>query len=68
MKVHYMLDTNMVSYIVKGHSQAARNRMLNLERDEAVCLSVITEAEVLYGFGGREPCCGKADFLHQLGE
>ena len=53
MKVHYMLDTNMVSYIVKGHSQAARNRMLNLERDEAVCLSVITEAEVLYGLAKR---------------
>jgi tRNA(fMet)-specific endonuclease VapC len=53
MKALYMLDTNMVSYIAKGHSQAARTRMLNLEQDEAVCLSVITEAEVLYGLAKR---------------
>jgi tRNA(fMet)-specific endonuclease VapC len=53
MKVLYMLDTNMVSYIAKGHSQAARTRMLNLEPDEDVCLSVITEAEILYGLAKR---------------
>ena len=53
MKVLYMLDTNTVSYIAKGHSQAARTRMLNLEQDEAVCLSAITEAEVLYGLAKR---------------
>lgn len=53
MKVLYMLDTNMVSYIAKGHSQAARSRMLNLEQDEAVCLSVITEAEIRYGLAKR---------------
>jgi len=48
-----MLDTNMVSYIAKGHSHAARTRMLNLGQDEAVCLSVITEAEVRYGLAKR---------------
>jgi tRNA(fMet)-specific endonuclease VapC len=53
MNVLYMLDTNMVSYIAKGRSQAARNRMLNLEQDEAVCMSVITEAEVCYGLAKR---------------
>jgi tRNA(fMet)-specific endonuclease VapC len=53
MKVLYMLDTNMVSYIAKGHSKAARTRMLNLEQDEAVCLSVITEAEILNGLAKR---------------
>ena len=53
MKVLYMLDTNMVSYIAKGRSQTARARMLNLEQDEAVCLSVITEAEVRYGLAKR---------------
>ena len=54
MKVLYMLDTNMVSYIAKGHSKAARTRMLNLEQDEAVCLSVITEAEILCGLREEE--------------
>jgi tRNA(fMet)-specific endonuclease VapC len=49
----YMLDTNMVSYIAKGHSKAARTRMLNLEEDEVVCLSVITEAEIRFGLAKR---------------
>jgi len=53
MKVLYMLDTNMVNYIVKGHSKTARTRMLNLDKDEAVCLSVITEAEIRYGLAKR---------------
>jgi tRNA(fMet)-specific endonuclease VapC len=53
MKVLYMLDTNMVSSIAKGRSRAARTRMLNLEKDEAVCLSVITEAEIRYGLAKR---------------
>ncbi len=49
----YMLDTNTVSYIVKGHSKAARARMLNPEKDEAICLSAITEAEIRYGLAKR---------------
>jgi tRNA(fMet)-specific endonuclease VapC len=49
----FMLDTNMVSYIAKGHSKAARTRMLNLKEDEVVCLSAITEAEVRYGLAKR---------------
>ena len=53
MKSLYMLDTNMVSYIAKGHSQAARTRMLNLGDDEVACLSVITEAEIHYGLAKR---------------
>jgi tRNA(fMet)-specific endonuclease VapC len=53
MKFLYMLDTNMVSYIVKGHSQAARARMLNMEDNEVVCLSAITEAEIRYGLAKR---------------
>jgi tRNA(fMet)-specific endonuclease VapC len=53
MNALYMLDTNTVSYIAKGHSKAARARMLNLEEDEVVCLSVITEAEIRYGLAKR---------------
>ena len=48
-----MLDTNMVSYIAKGQSKAARTRMLNLEEDEVACLSVITEAEIRFGLAKR---------------
>ncbi|MGB8259520.1 MAG: type II toxin-antitoxin system VapC family toxin [Terracidiphilus sp.] len=53
MNVLYMLDTNMVSYIAKGHSKAARARMLNLGENEVVCLSVITDAEIRYGLAKR---------------
>ena len=47
--VRYMLDTNMVSFIVKGRPSGARARFLAVAEDEAVCISVITEAEILYG-------------------
>jgi tRNA(fMet)-specific endonuclease VapC len=49
----FMLDTNMVSYIAKGRSKSARARMLNLEEDEVVCLSAITEAEIRFGLAKR---------------
>lgn len=49
----YMLDTNTVSYMANGRSKAARARLLNLGADEAACLSVVTEAEVLYGLARR---------------
>jgi tRNA(fMet)-specific endonuclease VapC len=61
MKSLYMLDTNMVSYIAKGRSRAGRIRMLNLEKDETVCLSVITEAEIRYGLAKRP----EATALHE---
>ena len=48
-----MLDTNMVSYIVKGRSPAARQKMLSLKEDEIVCISSITEAEIRYGLAKR---------------
>jgi tRNA(fMet)-specific endonuclease VapC len=53
MTVLYMLDTNMVSYIAKGTSQAARSRILNLKENEGVCISAVTEAEIHYGLGKR---------------
>ena len=44
-----MLDTNMVSYIIKGKSTAARTRLAGLSQNEIACISTITEAELLYG-------------------
>lgn len=44
-----MLDTNIVSYLLKGTSPAARKRISTLEAGEVVCISVVTEAELLYG-------------------
>ncbi len=48
-----MLDTNMVSYIVKGRSRAASARLLALRDDEIATLSAITVAEIRYGLARR---------------
>src|SRR5438132_12861783 len=43
-----MLDTNMASYIIKGHPPEARQRLAALPM-ESVVVSVVTQAELLYG-------------------
>jgi tRNA(fMet)-specific endonuclease VapC len=45
----FMIDTNTISYIVKGTSAAARHRMSNLQSGEVACISAITEGEIRYG-------------------
>jgi len=45
--VIYLLDTNIVSYIITGRSQAARARLEEV-RSQA-CVSIITVGEILYG-------------------
>lgn len=44
-----MLDTNTVSYIVKGQSKRARQMLRQCSEEDDVCISAITEAEILYG-------------------
>ena len=41
-----MIDTNTVSYIVKGKSQTARAKLAGLNDGEIACASIITEAEL----------------------
>jgi tRNA(fMet)-specific endonuclease VapC len=53
MTTLYMLDTNMVSYIARGRSTAARMRLAALQDDEIVCISAITEGEIRYGLSKR---------------
>jgi tRNA(fMet)-specific endonuclease VapC len=47
----YLLDTNMVSYILKGKSQAARARLekVRFHKGQEAGLSAITVGEILYG-------------------
>jgi tRNA(fMet)-specific endonuclease VapC len=45
--VIYLLDTNIVSYIITGRSPAARARLE--EARSQTCISVITVGEILYG-------------------
>ena len=53
MLTTYLLDTNMVSYIVTGQSPAARQRMLGLSDDEIYCVSTISEGELRFGLAKR---------------
>jgi tRNA(fMet)-specific endonuclease VapC len=48
MPVRYLLDTNTVSYIFKGNRPRVRERLLKVAMAE-VGISVITEAELLFG-------------------
>lgn len=47
----YLLDTNIVSYIITGRSPAARARLeqARVRTDEDACISIITVGEILYG-------------------
>ena len=45
----YLIDTNTVSYIVRGTSPAARAHLIHLPENSIAAISVITEAEIHYG-------------------
>lgn len=47
-KQRYMLDTNTASYIIKGEPASARANLLKVPM-ASVCISAITEAELLRG-------------------
>lgn len=55
MTVTYLLDTNTVSYIVKGISPAARARLAQLDEGEVACISSITAAEIHHGLAKKPP-------------
>jgi tRNA(fMet)-specific endonuclease VapC len=44
----YMLDTNTASYIIKGEPAAVRKHLLEVPMS-SICISSITEAELLHG-------------------
>lgn len=49
MSQSYLLDTNMVSYIVSGASAAAQAHLLRLDGKSAIYVSAISEAELRFG-------------------
>lgn len=49
MSQPYLLDTNMVSYVVSGASAAARSELLRRDGKSAVYVSAISEAELRFG-------------------
>ena len=64
-----MLDTNMVSYIIKGDPPQARQRLKMIAPD-AVTISSVTQAELMYGLAkkGHPPAFTKLihAFLQQV--
>jgi tRNA(fMet)-specific endonuclease VapC len=52
MTVRYLLDTNTVSYIIKGNRPRVRERLLRVAMAD-IGISVITEAELLFGLARR---------------
>jgi tRNA(fMet)-specific endonuclease VapC len=48
MPALYLLDTNTASYIIKGNFPLVRRRLVKVAMDR-VAISVVTEAELLFG-------------------
>lgn len=48
MQSLFMLDTNIASYAIKGNFPAVRKQLLIVPMAQ-VCISAVTEAELLYG-------------------
>lgn len=65
----YMLDTNTASYVIKGTYPAIRRRLARVPM-ASVCVSAITEAELLFGVSRRPDAPGLAtavgEFLLRL--
>lgn len=59
----YLIDTNTISYIIKGSSPAARERLTNLKSYEVACVSSITEAELWYGLARIDAANGRRTAL-----
>ena len=49
----FLLDTNIVGFIVNGRSLAARHELKLRLADSAVMISAVTEAEILFGLERR---------------
>jgi|SRR5271163_2772312 tRNA(fMet)-specific endonuclease VapC len=52
MPVRYLLDTNTVSYVIKGNRPRVREQLLRVPMAD-VGISVVTEAELLFGLARR---------------
>ena len=49
----YLLDTNIASMVIKDSSPSLRARILSLQSDDILMISVVTEAELRFGVAKR---------------
>jgi tRNA(fMet)-specific endonuclease VapC len=61
--VKYMLDTNILIYLLKHRPPAVAVRLDALDADDTVCMSIITFAEML---GGAERSSRKPEAVRRL--
>lgn len=61
---HYMLDTNMVSHFIRG-DQNVRNKILSVPMSQ-LAISVITEAELLFGLAKRPDAKKLSAVVHEF--
>ena len=61
----YMLDTNIASHIIKGDILLVRERLVKVPFRE-IAVSVITQAELLYGVAKRGNPQGLATRVHEF--
>lgn len=50
----YLLDTNIVSYLLRGQFASLDQRVLDMEQGQ-LCISVVTAGELEYGFARARP-------------
>ena len=66
---HYMLDTDISSYVIRKRPESVRARFRVLDSAQ-LCISVVSEAELLYGVKAkgspRALAATVADFLRRL--
>ena len=63
-KPQYMLDTNTVSYLIKGHS-ALDSHLLNASMS-TLCISAITEAELRLGVAKKPEAKHLGKLVHEF--
>jgi len=61
----YMLDTNTVSYIIKGQPVGVRENLQRVAMEQ-VCISAITEAELLLGLAQKPAATPLAEIVGQF--
>jgi tRNA(fMet)-specific endonuclease VapC len=57
MSILFMLDTNTSSYVIKGNVPSVRKHLLDTPMSQ-VCVSVVTQAELLFGIARRPDASG----------
>lgn len=61
----YLLDTNMVSFLLSGRSAAARTKLASLAPEDTLSISTVTEGELLFGLA-KAPSVKRRQALEQF--